>query len=294
MTATTPASASADEGMELRCPACDYDLRAMSSDRCPECGLLIDRAALAGAQIPWTFRKGMGRWRAYRKTVTLAALEPHKLALEVARPVSFADARRFQQVTILIALVPVFSLFLWSYFAAYPKGTFSSGRPHGSVLGWILEAIGLMFAAGCLWLFLFCATGVGSYFFHPRDLSVTRQNRAIALSYYACAPLAWTWAPALLVAALMFIAQSPWSERRGTTRIVDLLVCFLLIAGVFEAAAWWRSSIVLLRRTTGCGIGRATVLGIFLPFAYSVLGLLFLGLLPLIYIGLAVMILSLR
>jgi len=198
---TAPAPASADEGMELRCPGCGYDLRAMSSDRCPECGLLIDRAALAGARIPWTFRKGMGRWRAYRKTVALAALEPHKLALEVARPVSLADARKFQHLTVLVALAPMFALLLWGYFSSYPNGTFSRGRSRGSVLPWTLEAIGLLFAAGCIWLFLFCASGVGSYFFHPRHLSVTRQNRAIALSYYACAPLALTWVPALLVAA---------------------------------------------------------------------------------------------
>src|SRR5947207_4137464 len=95
------ALASTDEGLALRCPACDYDLRAMSSDRCPECGLLIDRVSLAVAQIPWTFRKGMGRWRAYRKTVALALFEPRRLAMESARPVNYADARKFQHVTVI-------------------------------------------------------------------------------------------------------------------------------------------------------------------------------------------------
>src|SRR5205823_2812668 len=47
----------------------------------------------------------------------------------------------------------------------------------------VLNLIGLL-------LFFILLTGVGSYFFHPRRLAVLRQNRAVALSYYACAPLA--------------------------------------------------------------------------------------------------------
>ena len=56
----------------------------------------------------------------------------------------------------------------------------------------VLEMALLPLGAGCLWLFLFTATGAASYFFHPRSISIERQNRAITLSYYACAPLALT------------------------------------------------------------------------------------------------------
>jgi hypothetical protein len=29
---------------ETKCPACDYDLTGLESDRCPECGRAVDRA----------------------------------------------------------------------------------------------------------------------------------------------------------------------------------------------------------------------------------------------------------
>ncbi|MCH8863017.1 MAG: hypothetical protein IID51_10960 [Proteobacteria bacterium] len=43
---------------------------------------------------------------------------------------------------------------------------------------------------GFLLLFLFAATCVPSYFFEPTSVSPQRQNNAVAMSYYACGPLA--------------------------------------------------------------------------------------------------------
>ena len=43
------------------CPDCGYDLRGISSDRCPECGHAVDPTSLAISIIPWTHRRSLGR-----------------------------------------------------------------------------------------------------------------------------------------------------------------------------------------------------------------------------------------
>ena len=137
------------------CPACGYDLRAMSGDRCPECGHSINRASLAGTQIPWTFRKGIGRWRAYWKTVALALFEPRRLAMEVAHPLTTLDAQEISARHCDHRAVAVAGMMLWRYFDSFPPLTFARGRPPGSLSVWLLDAVGLL-CHGCLWLFLFC------------------------------------------------------------------------------------------------------------------------------------------
>jgi hypothetical protein len=78
-------------------------------------------------------------------------------------------------------------------------------------------------------------TGVPSYLFHPRKVSIAEQNRGIALSYYMCAPLAWVWVavPFVIFGILIEDVQfgrapdsPPWSL------LVVLALAFLLW--------WWR------------------------------------------------------
>lgn len=40
------------EDQVLYCPACDYDLRALTGAICPECGAAIDRELLQRSPIP--------------------------------------------------------------------------------------------------------------------------------------------------------------------------------------------------------------------------------------------------
>ena len=250
---------------DLICPACGYSLRGITSDRCPECGLAIDRVNLSASHIPWAHRRIIGRWRGYWRTNILVMFHLSRLANEINRPVSFADAQRFRHTTVITAFLPVAA---WSAWLAQYELHFSFDRPARIDLGWMLEYVAIATAAFSLWLFLLMITGVGSYFFHSRKLPVARQNRALALSYYACAPLAWLFVPALLLLGSLF-SDADWGglERK-------LLLWSILLAGAACAVIvlrFWIASVQLLRRTTGCGRRRAVALAIYLPLAWAAL-----------------------
>ena len=170
-------------GEELVCPACGYDLRAISSENCPECGLAIDRAAISISRIPWEHRKEIGRFRTYWRTTRLVMFHPRRLAEEMNRPIEYRNARRFQFVVVTLAWVPlagwIFALLIQEYHPRFQ----GPGR-----VGWFLEALVLGVGTLSFWLMILLASGVASYWFHPRRMSIARQNRAITLSYYVCAP----------------------------------------------------------------------------------------------------------
>ena len=79
----------------ILCPGCGYDLRAATGDRCSECGLVIDREALGRSGFPWAHRRGIGRVRAYFKTVWLVTVDSKQLAQETAKTQSPRDAAAF-------------------------------------------------------------------------------------------------------------------------------------------------------------------------------------------------------
>src|SRR3954452_7751839 len=85
----------------LFCPDCGYDLRGIASERCPECGWVIDRTLLGASAIPWVGRERIGRWRAYWRTVWMATFSNKRLAMESVRPIEWRDARRFATITML-------------------------------------------------------------------------------------------------------------------------------------------------------------------------------------------------
>jgi hypothetical protein len=187
-----------DAAVELFCPDCQYSLRGIDSGKCPECGLVLDRERLAQSTIPWTYRGEIGRWRAYWRTVRIALREPSKLGNEVARPVNFDDARKFRRTTVLIAaIVPALAI-VGGYVvlanearAAPPMSAGAVAPPH-TMLGWVLQT-GVVPAAWLgLYLFLLAGSSVASGFFRPKRLPIERQNRAVAISLYAAAPLTLT------------------------------------------------------------------------------------------------------
>jgi hypothetical protein len=284
----------------LRCPACDYDLRALAGGRCPECGLAIDRAALSQSQIPWAHRARIGRFRAYRKTVWMVFRHPKKVAADSSRPVSLEDARKFRRVTVILTFLPLFGTGVWGYAAWLlewlrpQRGSSVHAAVGGSALGWVLEGVGVAFAAACLLMFLFAATGVASYFFHPRGTSMVRQNRAVPLSYYACAPLAWTTIPVVLFACAMLIALSEVAVGQEIFRLIIFLETLAFLAAGVIVAGWWRCSVVLLREALRCSVTRVAALGLTLPISWAMLGLLTLGVLPAVYLFFSIVILSLR
>src|SRR3954454_2037665 len=94
-----------DNSTDLICPECGYDLRAIDSGRCPECGTPFDRATATRSTIPWANRQTIGRVRGYWRTAWIATFRPRMLGKECARPVALRDAERFRWMTVLILLI---------------------------------------------------------------------------------------------------------------------------------------------------------------------------------------------
>jgi hypothetical protein len=291
---STPTQQSSPEPTpaEFYCPECGYDLRAIASDRCPECGISIDRAAMSVSRLPWSHRRQIGRFRAYWRTNLIAIFRPRKIAEEMARPVSFADAQRFRHVTVFLAWLPM---------AAWAIGLLLANLDvviarvhHGSRLGWWLEGFSCVAFLFALWLFMFLGTGVGSYFFHPKRLPVILQNRAVALSYYACAPLAWPWlCAALFGMGALIAAHDNWllPRQQHLVDAVTGMTGFGVAAGIVLFCGL--RVITLMRRTTRCGAGRTLALTIYLPFAWGLAAAISL-LVPASIVYISLVILSLR
>ena len=289
----------------LLCAACGYDLRGIeASERCPECGQAIDRGAAGVSRIPWVRRKQIGTWRAYWRTVAMVMLRPARVASEIARPVAFADARRFARRTAIIAWTPMLLFVAWLWLASMRlpvvplpmtdgSGTWRWSYPvfldkdppathvqsvlrleAGDLwsLGFGLEVLVVVVLSASLLLWLTFICRAGSYFFHPADQPVVRQNRALAVSYYACAPLALT------PLAMPFVAFEYWSwgvRRMWGTTLLPPGHAALSLSGYLLPAlllGWLLAcNLYLLRRTTGCGVGRFIAMLVGLPAMWIVL-----------------------
>lgn len=278
--AIQPATASTSPTETLYCPACSYDLRGIGdSRRCPECGLEIDWQELADSRIPWVHRRQIGRVRAYWRTLWLATVHTKSLAREAYRPVSYGDAQRFRLVTsILAAVVPAIGVTIsllndrglgaMSRFDPF-RGT--SGQPVPGLFDLVLP-----YAAGvllppvlplCIGLFVFAAAGVPSYWFHPRRLPVIKQNRAVALSHYACAPLVLLLPAGLCFSVALALAASHQSERWYDRAMVTLGLTTTSL-WILAVAAFYTNTLRLLHLATGARAGTMIAAAIVLPLSW--------------------------
>jgi hypothetical protein len=234
---------------DLYCQECGYNLRGLISDRCPECGHSLETVRATGSQIPWVHRKKLAWFRAYWKTVWMVMFRQRRFCEEMARPVSYRDSQSFRWLTILHAYVPIVVLTLALYLSWWLSGVHDAG-PTIRVLDEMVARLGLSRihypgliheALPIVWpvvwfhvlflLYLVALTGVPSYFFHPKDAPIPLQNRAIALSYYTCAPLALTAVPAVLLTAAFAMTKEIHivaAYRYLAVSLVLLLIVWLL------------------------------------------------------------------
>ena len=240
---------------ELYCPDCGYSLRGLTAGRCPECGLLLDFIDSASSTIAWVDRRRRGRVRGYVLTVFAVISRPKILCREVFRPVSLADAQRFRWVTVALMTL---SLWSWAAQEVLRSRTFTTIAPspfaflttpqpaYRSVFEhWVgtFGVVGVCFAgfaaAAGLFLFPFLITGLPSYLFHPKPFSIELQNRAIAMSYYASAPLAL--APLGLGLLRLLRLSDFWRSGTDEAFLDGLLAAFI-------AFLYWRTLVVFARR----------------------------------------------
>jgi len=280
---------------ELICPECGYDLRQLSSDRCPECGQPIDRSVLGESIIPWIHRHKIGRYRAFWRTVNLATFHPKYLAREMSRPARFEDAVKFRRMVVLHALVPLGLIGTAAYIYFLRGMSFATGGlwVSSDVPGSCFQIGGLVVGWLCLAMFLFGISGAASYWFHPRSISMVRQNRAVALSYYACAPIAYTPLTLLLVfLAMVNLDMIHWP--RVSFLLVGVL--FLISIGpiIGQGITILNSPVTLLEATTRLGSARQAAMCFLLPLMWAVIAFATLVALPAMYVAVTLMVLSFR
>jgi hypothetical protein len=285
------------DDVDLYCPECGYHLRGIEAiTRCPECGLSIDREGVARSQIPWVHRTHIGRIRAYWRTLLLATLRPRKLAAEAAGRVEFRDAQRFRLVTASVAAAPFVAGAIAAMIATRGTGIFAMIAP-SSIPGWLMygrpsPALDLMipWEAGLtmyptvplvVLLLFILFTGVHTYWFHPKHLAVVRQNRAVALAYYGCAPLALLPVPALLCGGVAILHAMKLNDRStGTWAFVRVAEIATILAAIAVFVLIWRSIMTLLRRTTQPGLGRQLLAGAVIPLEWILCAVLALFAIP--------------
>ena len=83
---STPAPPVLPLDADLLCGHCLHNLRAVPSDRCPECGRRFDRSRILLPNIPWEQRRYIGRFRAYWRTVRLITFRPATVFIRRRKP----------------------------------------------------------------------------------------------------------------------------------------------------------------------------------------------------------------
>lgn len=228
MQPTRPAAIPADSGppdpyRDPFCPGCGYCLRGLTSALCPECGASVADVQAGASQIPWTRRRQIGYFRAFWRTVFQVLFHTQAFCRETARPVSYRDAVQFHLAAVAHAFTGelvatgVWMIDDWAGFVGMVTGV----GVWFTVLSYAAVGLGLL-----------AASGVHTYWFHPRQLDVAMQNRVLALSRYAAAPLAVV--PLLALGAYACLRPTP----RNPVMQTALQIAAAVLIGLIVWALW--------------------------------------------------------
>lgn len=265
-------SVSPAASIELFCTGCGYSLHGLPRPVCPECGEDASTHLADTSQIAWLRVKGWLHPTAFWKTVVQVCFRrPARLRFELLHEVDYRHTRAFAWLAAFVGWL------------TFPFGTaILLAQSPGSEVEWLATRPGnwIYAAAAALitltWMILL--SGLHTYFFHPRSLPVAVQNRTLALSYLAAAPLALL--PLVLLLDLACVMSIP----------ADFESLRLLVACGFPAAAalLWYLRIVSFARPLLRNPARAWTLALLWPLAAILLTVIVLVILPAVAFYLAV------
>ncbi|MDB5321707.1 MAG: hypothetical protein JWN40_3338 [Phycisphaerales bacterium] len=283
---------SVDDGPTLLCPACGFDLRATQADRCGECGLEIDRAALQQSGIPWVYRRRIGHIRAYFKTAWQFTLDAKSIRYEASKPQESADGRAFARVTasvVAVALLAVFAAAVFAddglaFLAIQPPNPFANpfGRaPAPMDAHWLDLAVPWSAGATLPPVLPICLILLAFYLSSVQRAVFRLPGRASAqgLSYYTAAPLllllpalACSIVAALLAEGKIFNEYGPFPALTMALAPIGALLYLAGVLGTLYRVGQW------LTRTRHCGflaaaLGAAELIGLWLLGWVVLLGL---------------------
>ncbi len=246
---------------EIHCPQCAYCLRGLASERCPECGYDLSVMRSDVPVIPWARRGEIGVVRAYWLTLRDVLFRHDRFCDAVLQPVGYRDAQLFRWVTIGLVYLPLMAITVSLYAFARPRLVVEFVEPEFGLV-WPMVVFQI-----CLALFLVAVTGVQSYFFHPRSLSIESQNRAVAMSYYAGSAVLWLGLPAAVILIGFNVPPLPYGSA------LLLLVGAILWLAVFPVLACWLSILRIARRVLPQSKRRGVAMAVALPALWGLLAI---------------------
>ena len=255
----------------IDCPACGYDLRE-SRARCPECGL---PAPATSGIVPWVYRRTLGTTRAFLQTVVIVTFRPKLFGPAVEAPVDAVAARQFRWRLLVVIALPLVGLWVAAvnapgYLGDSELRTTLETASNGFAPLWIAGAgvpgvmpVGIGLA---VWLILVTP---GPWF--RRGSTELRQIRAVHLSRYTLAPLAWL---GLILTSVLMIAvagEAAYGLRAGFPATLMLAIAALAAAGAGVLLWSLICMILALRASTGAAWRwvTAAALGMLVMFAGS-------------------------
>jgi len=214
------------------------------------------------SEIPWERWRELGAFSAYWLTVFRLIFRDVRLTREIDTTINLPNARRFRRKTAWYAA--------WGIAIASALQVLSSRGER--LLVDVKENAVLVLGTGAFALILkvcimYALTDATSCFFLSRRSKDDRQDRALALGYYASAPLG------LLVAApLLMLLSAGFLSAVLLPRSVAILATVTGVLGTLVWLGYWILAVTAVRAVAVRPALRATMTGIALPLVWFVLG----------------------
>ena len=223
---------------DIFCPQCTYNLRGLTADRCPECGLDISHVHEGESQIPWVHRREIGRIRAYWKTVWQIGFTAEVFDKEFHMATDRVSAMRFSWITIAHAYLSIAAT--WGIGAVVEHDVINVLLEFGGYL-WLAVVHFSVFAC------LVASAQTPHYSLRRKDVPLPIQYRAANLMLYAAAPLAWITLVPLLALLAAIVAELTYYSI--VPRVIGVVAGILVVLSL--SALWMCGS-----RVVKCMLGR--------------------------------------